>query len=359
MTCTAARMTNRMIMIKGERNREERRRQKCDTSTRMSRGARLNETRAITTTTQVRTTMVTKVWEGKRGMRTCEKWKLSSRRRESLRESSFDETSALEKGKVNSIASDDDEGKGTGTLVAIGAVLLVVLAGSVYFREPISEALVGCSEYIDSLGAVKGPLLFAAVYFVLELVGVPAFPLTMSSGAIFGPLEGTMIVVSSATFAAVAAFLISRYGARDTFKKIATEKFGEQFRKIDRAIGNDGFGVIFMMRLSPLLPFSASNYLYGLTSVKLIQYMPASFLGMIPGTFMYVASGDVARTISAGNSATIEQIGPALFGLGLTALSASYVTKLAKEALTSDDDDDIDTRATRLEQENVVLDKEK
>ena len=253
----------------------------------------------------------------------------------------------------DSIDDERDETNSKTTLVAFGCVLLGILASSVYFREPITEALFGYASYLDSLGPVNGPLLFGFGYFVLEMFAVPAFPLTMSAGALFGAFEGTLVVVSSATVAAVAAFLVSRYVARDSVKKLASEKFGEQYRKIDEAIGENGFGVVFMLRLSPLLPFSVSNYLYGLTSVSVLEYAPASFLGMIPGTAAYVASGDVARTISAGGGATVQQIGPALLALGLSALSALYVGKIASNALCEDDENfcDTDTTATSFDKE--------
>ncbi len=246
----------------------------------------------------------------------------------------------------DSIDDERDETNSKTTLVAFGCVLLGILASSVYFREPITEALFGYASYLDSLGPVNGPLLFGFGYFVLEMFAVPAFPLTMSAGALFGAFEGTLVVVSSATVAAVAAFLVSRYVARDSVKKLASEKFGEQYRKIDEAIGENGFGVVFMLRLSPLLPFSVSNYLYGLTSVSVLEYAPASFLGMIPGTAAYVASGDVARTISAGGGATVQQIGPALLALGLSALSAWYVGKIASNALCEDDENFCDTTSS-------------
>jgi len=236
----------------------------------------------------------------------------------------------------DSIDDEEDETNSKTTLVLFGCVLLGILACSVYFRESITETLFGYASYLDSLGPINGPLLFAFGYFVLEMFAVPAFPLTMSAGALFGAFEGTLVVVSSATAAAVAAFLISRYVARDAVKKLASEKFGDQYRKIDEAIGENGFGVVFMLRLSPLLPFSVSNYLYGLTSVSVLEYAPASFLGMIPGTAAYVASGDVARTISSGGGATVQQLGPALLGLGLSALSAWYVGRIASKALCED-----------------------
>jgi uncharacterized membrane protein YdjX (TVP38/TMEM64 family) len=246
----------------------------------------------------------------------------------------------------DSIDDERDETNSKTTLVAFGCVLLGILASSVYFREPITEALFGYASYLDSLGPVNGPLLFGFGYFVLEMFAVPAFPLTMSAGALFGAFEGTLVVVSSATVAAVAAFLVSRYVARDSVKKLASEKFGEQYRKIDEAIGENGFGVVFMLRLSPLLPFSVSNYLYGLTSVSVLEYAPASFLGMIPGTAAYVASGDVARTISAGGGATVQQIGPALLAFGLSALSAWYVGKIASNALCEEDENFCDTTSS-------------
>ena len=240
----------------------------------------------------------------------------------------------------DSIGDEEDETNSEMTLITFGMVIVGILVCSVYFREPITESLFGYASYLDSLGPVKGPLLFAFGYFVLEMLGVPAFPLTMSAGALFGAYEGTLIVVSSATVAAVVAFLISRYVARDAMKKLATEKFGDQYRKIDEAIGDNGFGVVFMLRLSPLLPFSISNYLYGLTSVSVLEYAPASFLGMIPGTVAYVASGDVARTVSAGGGATVQQVGPALLALGLSVLSAGYIGRIASNALCEDGNED-------------------
>ena len=74
------------------------------------------------------------------------------------------------------IDDERDETNSKTTLVAFGCVLLGILASSVYFREPITEALFGYASYLDSLGPVNGPLLFGFGYFVLEMFAVPAFP---------------------------------------------------------------------------------------------------------------------------------------------------------------------------------------
>ena len=61
---------------------------------------------------------------------------------------------------------------------------------------------------------------------------------------------------------------------------------------------------------------------------------------MVPGTVAYVASGDVARTISAGGGATVQQVGPALLALGLSVLSAGYIGRIASNALCEDGNED-------------------
>ena len=64
-----------------------------------------------------------------------------------------------------------------------------------------------------------------------------------------------------------------------------------KFKAVDRAIGRNGFKVVTLLRLSPLLPLALSNYFYGLTSVDLPSYVAASWLGMLPGTILYVTAG--------------------------------------------------------------------
>lgn len=132
-----------------------------------------------------------------------------------------------------------------------------------------------------------------------ELLAVPAIPLTMTAGAIFGVIPGTAIVSVSATAAAAASFLIARYVAHDKVQAIAQQH--PRWAAIDRAIGKDSFRVVTLLRLSPLLPLAVSNYLYGLTSVELMPYVLGSWLGMLPGTCAYVAAGAYGADALAGS----------------------------------------------------------
>ena len=105
-----------------------------------------------------------------------------------------------------------------------------------------------------------------------------------------------------------------------------------KFKAIDKAIGEDSLRVVAIMRLSPLMPFALSNYLYGLTSVKFSPYVIGSFFGMMPGTFAYVSAGTATRQVAEGVFGG-GAIFSTLFGLSLAVFSAGYVGRLATKAV--------------------------
>ncbi|TKY68076.1 SNARE associated Golgi protein [Spatholobus suberectus] len=196
--------------------------------------------------------------------------------------------------------SDLDFQDGTalkGTLLA--GVLLVGIVGGFasvgyIYKDQINSFLNQFSVFIEGYGPA-GYALFVAVYAGLEILAIPAIPLTMSAGLLFGSIIGTIIVSISGTVAASVAFLIARYFARERIVKLV--EGNKKFLAIDKAIGENGFRVVTLLRLSPLLPFSLGNYLYGLTSVKFIPYVLGSWLGMLPGTWAYVSAGAFGRAI--------------------------------------------------------------
>jgi hypothetical protein len=105
-----------------------------------------------------------------------------------------------------------------------------------------------------------------------------------------------------------------------------------QFRAVNKVIARDGFKVVTLLRLSPLLPLSASNYLYGLTSVSLSDYFFGSWLGMVPGTVAYVSAGHVSAAAFMGGEVTFawwQLIAAAMLSLAVIA----YIGSLAQQAL--------------------------
>ena len=186
----------------------------------------------------------------------------------------------------------------------LGLGLVVIVTACVVYREPIAVALGQFMLVVEGLGP-KGYLLFVVVYTLLEVLAVPAAPLTMTAGALFGVPLGASLVLTSATAAACLSFVVTRYLARDRVMKLAERIDNEgKWKAVDAAIGRDGFRVVLLLRLSPLLPFALSNYLYGLSSVPLNEYAAGSFLGMIPGTVAYVAAGTVGKKLLLNTEGT-------------------------------------------------------
>jgi uncharacterized membrane protein YdjX (TVP38/TMEM64 family) len=223
-------------------------------------------------------------------------------------------------------------------LVIIGLSLLA-LARVV----PVQELLDSLQHWLDGLGPL-GIVVFAAVYVLAALMFVPGSVLTAASGALFGLVWGTAAVSAASTLAAALAFLIARHLARDAVERKAATNL--RFRAIDRAIGEGGWRIIALLRMSPAIPFSLGNYLFGLTPVRFWPYIVASWLAMLPGTFLYVYLGYVGRqglTAAGGSTAASPgQLALLVAGLVATGVVIVYVTRLARRALR--DSAEIDTQ---------------
>lgn len=244
--------------------------------------------------------------------------------------------------KEEEAEGDGGAGALTGTLIA-GALLVGFVGGfgaaGYVYKDQINTFLTQFSGFIDGYGPA-GYALFVLVYAGLEVLAIPAIPLTMSAGLLFGSVTGTIIVSVGGTLAAAVAFLIARYFARERILKLV--EGNKKFLAIDKAIGENGFKVVTLLRLSPLLPFSLGNYLYGLTSVKFLPYVLGSWLGMLPGSWAYVSAGAFGRAIiqdeseiGLGGNGQLWTLG---VGLLFTAIAATYVTRLAKDAVKEIDD---------------------
>jgi uncharacterized membrane protein YdjX (TVP38/TMEM64 family) len=190
------------------------------------------------------------------------------------------------------------------------------------------------AEWVDGLGPF-GPAVFIAGYAIAVVAFVPGSILTLAAGAIFGVAKGTAIVFVAAVLGSTAAFLVARYAARDA---VARRVEGDRrFAAIDRAVEQNGRRIVFLLRLSPIFPFTLLNYALGLTRVRLADYVLAS-VGMLPGTLLYVYSGKVAGELAtlAGGARVARGAGYyAVFALGFaaTAVVTVLVTRIARRAL--------------------------
>lgn len=209
--------------------------------------------------------------------------------------------------------------------------------------EPESESRIeSVYAWVDSLGW-SGFLIFIIAYILSTVAFIPGSWLTVGAGLLFGVVSGTIAVSIGSVIGAALAFLISRYLAREKIKA----RFGSnaRFRAIDTAIGREGWKIVLLLRLTPVLPFNVSNYLYGLTAVRFWAYVFASWIGMFPGTLLYVYIGSLGKT---GLEAASESTDTGKLVLNIIAFAATvavtvYVTKIARRALR---DADLDSPAT-------------
>src|SRR5438034_4555022 len=221
-----------------------------------------------------------------------------------------------------------------GRLIMLIAVLIALFLAMKFL--PVQQWLGSFNDWVGQMG-VTGIFIFIGVYVVATVLLAPGAILTIGAGFAFGLSKGFLAVSAGSTLGAALAFLVARFIARDKVEAIAKGK--EKFRKIEKAIGKQGAKLIFLLRLSPLIPFNLSNYLYGLTGVKFWPYVLASWIGMMPGTFLYVYIGTASQAaISAAAGGEAVQHGWQYWtfisiGLAATIVVTVWVTKIARAAL--------------------------
>jgi len=175
-----------------------------------------------------------------------------------------------------------------------------------------------------------GPVYFFCVYVLAECMGVPATPLTLSSGFLFGLPLGVALVLSAGTCAACIGFALSRTLLRPQISQMAANN--ATFKNINLAIEREGFKIIVLLRLSPLLPFSLCTYLLGLSNVSFIDFFCATFLVFIPGTLAFVYLATTARSTLGSTGAVSSWYGFAA-GLLVTVGIFKVAARVAQRAI--------------------------
>jgi uncharacterized membrane protein YdjX (TVP38/TMEM64 family) len=216
--------------------------------------------------------------------------------------------------------------KGVLAIVAGGALLLVAREGGAYVGD--------FGRWVNGLGA-WGPIVFIAGYVFATIALLPAFLLTLAAGAIFGLGLGVLYVFVAAVLGSSAAFLIARHVARGAVEQHLARH--ARFAAIDRGVSEQGRKIVFLLRLSPVFPYTLLNYTLGLTQVRFVDYVIAS-VGMLPVTALYVYYGKLAGDVAALAGGVGVERGAgyyALLAVGLiaTVLVTAVVTRAARNAL--------------------------
>ena len=217
-----------------------------------------------------------------------------------------------------------------------GVILALIVGFGIFFRFfDLFTVMSNFLNWINTLGWI-GIVIFILVYIAACIFLIPGSVLTLGAGFIFGVTLTSIAASIASTLGATAAFIISRYFARErVLKKFEGKPF---FHEIDMSVASKGWKMLFLLRLSPVVPFNILNYAMGLTSLKLKEYVLVSWIGMLPGTIMYSYIGSLASSLMTINSTIRQKTTPEwiIYGTGLlaTVVVTIMITRTARNALS-------------------------
>lgn len=183
-------------------------------------------------------------------------------------------------------------------------VLAVIVAGIVLgliHRDQFSPDRI--EAWVGALG-IWAPLVFIGIYVLAPALFVPGSPLTIASGALFGPVWGVLYVLIGSVGGATLAFVIARYLAGDWVERRASGTL----RQVKEGVEAEGWRFVAFVRLVPLFPFNLLNYVLGLTRIPLLTYVITSAICMLPGIAGYVYIGYAGREALLGGENVVQKI---------------------------------------------------
>jgi uncharacterized membrane protein YdjX (TVP38/TMEM64 family) len=213
--------------------------------------------------------------------------------------------------------------------VAVSVMVIGALATLVLRVDGVADTCVAVAHWLREQRWL-GVLAFAGVYLVATLVLFPHVALTIAAGFAYGALAGAALAVAASFVSAIAAFALGR----TVLGGMVERYFQADHRaaELDRAARARGLWVVMLVRLAPLLPFAAINYLFAMTGIRWRDYVIGSAIGMTPWTIVYAYLGaiapDAARVIEGHGPIAVPIVGGAL------GVAASIVLSvMAKRAL--------------------------
>ena len=182
-------------------------------------------------------------------------------------------------------------GRLNGKWIAVVAVALLALIVAVVL--PMADWSDALLDWIGGRSFVGGLAAFCALNVVAALLFLPSWIFPLVAGAVFGLAWGVVAALTGAVAGALAAFLLARYVLRKPFERVARRY--DAFEAVNAAIKKEGWKVVALLRMSPVLPSGLKSYLLGLTRVRLADYVGASAAGLLPGVLLKVYIGTAGR----------------------------------------------------------------
>jgi uncharacterized membrane protein YdjX (TVP38/TMEM64 family) len=181
--------------------------------------------------------------------------------------------------------------------VGFGLVLLALCLG--WLLLPLQQWMDDLQRWFSGLGA-WGIVAFAVILIVATFLPIPDWPLPIVAGYVYGVWAFLLVYVGIALPSAL-AFLAARYLLRDRLRGFFQHR--PKYRAIDKAVTKQGWQVVVLLRLSPIIPFNLQNYALGMTGIPFWHYVGATLVGIVPGIAIYVYFGIFGQALGKGANA--------------------------------------------------------
>jgi uncharacterized membrane protein YdjX (TVP38/TMEM64 family) len=203
-----------------------------------------------------------------------------------------------------------------------------------YFTLENFKAQQAAIEAYRSANPLAAAAIFFAIYVVVTGLSLPgAGILTVVGGAIFGFVQGVVIVSFASTIGATIAFLIARFLLHDAIQS----RFGERLKPINEGVKRDGGFYLFTIRLVPAFPFFIVNVLMALTPIRTPTFYWVSQLGMLPFTLVFVNAGTQLAHLTSLRGILSPGLLGAFVMLGVFPLIARKIIETVKRRRGKDD----------------------
>ncbi len=207
-------------------------------------------------------------------------------------------------------------------------VAVPIIAGLALGRL-VSPWLPEFAAWVNTLG-VWAPIGYVVAYVAVVILMLPAFLLIMAGGAVFGVVKGAMLALTGAMIGGTGAFLIARYFARSLVERRVAAN--PTLSALDRVVGEDGLKLVFLLRLSPAVPFVLSNYALGITKVRLRDFVLGT-VGLAPIILTYAAYGSASGAGPRADGS--PAVSPVMLTLGIivTVVLGLLLARIVQKAL--------------------------
>ena len=174
-------------------------------------------------------------------------------------------------------------------IIILGIFIVLVISIVVYFKlYNVSNV----RAIVSSCGKLA-PLIFLALCILRPIILLPVGLFSVLGGIMFGSFIGGTYTILGSTIGSIMAYYMAKYWGRDFIEKLMHNKM----KKLDKSCKERGFLVTFLMRVIPILPCDVVSYICGLSNIKMLDFVLGTFVGIIPGTYIYSYFGSSLKNV--------------------------------------------------------------